>query len=170
MTDSQRAAALRACAAVYGLALAISLHDRFLRPAPAGQLPGLMTKLGYDAHASFRFAATLVILPLLFAFAARGAAAAVAAGRRWAQVTFVAACFVSLWTVSLIREPFRVAVPTAIAIAAAVALRHFNAEFTRRDVVLIPAGAALWLAVTDISDLGLIRRSSLLSAESWPYG
>ena len=155
MTDSQRAAALRVCAAVYGVAVAISLHDRFLRPAPPGQLPGLMTKLGYDAHASFRFAATLVILPLVFAFAARGAAAVVAAGQRWAQVTFAAACFTSLWTVTLVRDPLQVALPAAVAIGAAVVLRHFKADFTRRDAVLIPAAAALWIAITDASDLGI---------------
>ena len=155
MTDSQRAAALRACAALYGFAVAMSLHDRFLRPAPTGQLPGLMTKLGLDAAASFHFIGTLVLLPLLFAVAARGAATAVASGQRWAQVTFAAACFAALWTASLVRDPWRVALAPVLAIAVAIALRHFAAQFTRRDVVLLPAGAALLIAVTDVSDLAV---------------
>ena len=155
MTDVQRAAALRACAALYGFAIASALHDRFLRPAPPGQLPGLMTRLGYDAHASFGFAATLVILPLVFAFAARGAATVLAAGQRWAQVTFAIASALALWTVTLAREPLWVALPPVAAIAAAIALRHFEARFTLRDAVLIPTGAALWLAITDVSGLGL---------------
>src|SRR5258708_17064509 len=105
MTDVQRAAALRACAALYGFAVAIALHDRFLSPAPPGQLPGLMTRLGYDAHASFRFAATLVVLPLVFAFAAPGAALLLPAGQRWAQVTFAVACAVALWAVTPLPQP-----------------------------------------------------------------
>src|SRR5258708_4598517 len=157
MIDVQRAAAIRACAALYGFAVAIALHDRFLSPAPPGQLPGLMTRLGYDAHASFRFAATLVVLPLVFAFAARSAAILLAAGQRWAKMTFAVACALALWTVTLVREPLWVALPPAVAIAAAIALRHFEARFTRRDAVLIPTGAALWLAITDVSGLGPVQ-------------
>ena len=134
MTEPQRAAALRACAALYGFAIAVSLHDRFLRPAPPGQLPGLMTKLGLDAHASLHFTTTLVLLPLLFALVSRPAAAALAAARTWAQVTFAGAAAVALWTVALIRDPFWVALPAAVAMVAAVILRHFEARFTRRDI------------------------------------
>lgn len=157
MTEPQRAAALRACAALYGFAVAISLHDRFLQPAPPTQLPGLMKHLGYDAHASFRFAATLVVLPLVFAFAARGLAAALAAARTWAQVTFAAACIAALWMVSLVRDPLWVALPPLFAIAVAFALRQRDVHFTRRDVVLIPTFAAVWLALVDATQIPFER-------------
>lgn len=157
MSESQRAAALRACAALYGLAVAISLHDRFLQPAPPGQLPGLMKTLGYDAHASFRFAMTLVVLPLVFAFAARSAATALAAGRMWAQVTFAGAAVVAIWTVGLVREPLWVALPAAVAMIAAILLRRFDAQFSRHDYVLVPTLAATWIGITDALPFGLER-------------
>lgn len=155
MTESQRAAALRACAALYGFAVAVSLYDRFLRPAPPSQLPGLMTKLGLDAHASFHFTATLVLLPLLFALVSRPATAALATGRTWAQVTFAGAAIVALWTVALVRDPFCVALPAATAMVTAVLLRHFEARFTRRDIVLVPVLAAVTIALIDATPLGL---------------
>jgi hypothetical protein len=169
MTEPQRAAALRACTALYGLAVAISLHDRFLDPAPAGQLPGIMTKLGYDAHSSFRFMATLVVLPLLFTWAARGAAQLLASSggtgapacplsaQAWARNAYALACVAALWTVTLARDPVWVALPPALVMVAAVALRSVRANFSRRDVILLPVFASVFLALNDVVPLNFER-------------
>lgn len=51
--------------AAIGLLIAIALYPVWDRPAPADQLPGLATKLGFDAHGPFRWVAGLILLPLL---------------------------------------------------------------------------------------------------------
>src|SRR5207237_194111 len=58
-------------------------------------------------------------------------------------------------TVALIRDPFWVALPAAVAMVAAVILRHFEARFTRRDIVLVPVLAAVFIALIDATPLGL---------------
>ena len=67
MTTTTRELLLRLCAALWGLAIGISLLPMWERPAPPDQLPGYMKSIGIDAHASFRFALGLMILPVLVA-------------------------------------------------------------------------------------------------------
>ncbi|HEY0142751.1 MAG TPA: hypothetical protein VGF48_17760 [Thermoanaerobaculia bacterium] len=54
-----------AALALLGLLLAIALFPVWDRPAPEGQLPGLATKLNFDAQGPFRWVAGLIVLPLL---------------------------------------------------------------------------------------------------------
>src|SRR6185369_14553498 len=77
---------LRVCTALWGLAIGVSLLPFWTRPAPSNQPPGYMTALGIDAHASFRFAVGLMLMPLLVAFITRRATALLARDdtRAWA--------------------------------------------------------------------------------------
>ncbi len=159
MSEPQRATLLRASAALYGLAAAISFHDAILRPAPPGQLPGFMTNLGYDAHSSFYFIALIVVLPIVFAVALAPIARLLARDdvERWARNTAVLACIGALWTVTLSRSPAWVILPPAAAIGAAFALRHFAAGFRRTDIGLLLTALALFIALVDITSLGVDR-------------
>ena len=40
LTPAQRAILLSVCTAVYGIAVAFATYQHWLKPAPAGQLPG----------------------------------------------------------------------------------------------------------------------------------
>ena len=68
LTPAQRSILLSVCTAVYGIAVAFSTYQHWLKPAPPGQLPGYMTSEGLNANASFRFYLTLVLLPLISAY------------------------------------------------------------------------------------------------------
>jgi hypothetical protein len=154
-----RAGVLRASAALFGFAAAVSFHDLILRPARPGQLPGFMTSIGYDAGSSFRFVTLLVILPFAFAFAMRPVARLLSGDdvKSWARNLAIFAAVAALWAVTLSRDPVLVIVPAALAIAAACLLRHFPANFRRSDVVLLPTAAAFLIALFDITDLGVDR-------------
>src|SRR5437899_1690330 len=99
MTVRARAAALRVCAALYGLAVAAALYPHFIRSAPPGQLPGLMSQLGLDAHAPFQFIATVIALVIVFTLALRPVAEVLARDdtRTWARIAAAAAMIGSLW-------------------------------------------------------------------------
>lgn len=159
MTVPFRAAALRVCAAFYGLAVAISLYPRFIRPAPPNQIPGFMTHVGLDAHAPFQFIATVIALVFLFAFALGPIAEALARdeSRPWARITAGVAMLASLWTAMLVRDLMWVAIPPALAILTAAFLRRYRAGFTRWDTILIPTALALVIAITDRSNWALDR-------------
>src|SRR6266550_5606942 len=120
-TVTQRATLLRASAALFGFAAAASFHDLLLRPAPAGQLPGFMTSLGYDAGSSFRFIGLIVLLPIVFALAMRPVADLLARDdvQRWARNAAILAPFGALWAVTLARSPLWVILPAALVITAA---------------------------------------------------
>ena len=157
MSERQRAALLRASAALYGLAVAISLHDVNLRAAPPGQLPGLMGHLGYDAASSFRFVALLIVLPILFVIVLGRVLDLLARDdvEQWARNTAGLACIVALWTAILARDPAWVGVPAAVVIAVAVELRHLPAQFRRTDVVLLPSALSAFIALSDLTSLGV---------------
>ncbi|HEX6160629.1 MAG TPA: hypothetical protein VF111_10715 [Thermoanaerobaculia bacterium] len=69
-----------AALAFLGLLVAIALYPVWDRPAPEGQLPGLATKLGFDAHGPFRWVFGLIALPLLLPLLARGKVASCGVG------------------------------------------------------------------------------------------
>jgi hypothetical protein len=143
---------LRLCAALWGLAIGISLLPFWSRPAPPAQPPGYMTSLGIDAHASFRFAVGLMLLPLLVAFLTRRAAAILARDdtRAWARNTFCAATVLALWFVLNERSPLvTIGVPLA-ALILAIVLRRFDAGFRRGDMILIPTLMAVYIALLDL--------------------
>ncbi|MEK6373101.1 MAG: hypothetical protein AABO58_10430 [Acidobacteriota bacterium] len=143
---------LRVCAALWGLAIGISLLPLWSRPAPPNQPPGYMTTLGIDAHASFRFAAGLMLLPLLVAFMTRRTTALLARDdtRAWARNTFCAATVLAIWYVLNERSPLVIVGVPLAALALAVALRRFDAGFRRGDMILIPTVAAVYIALLDL--------------------
>jgi hypothetical protein len=164
LTPSQRANLLSFCAAMYGLAIAIAAYPLWLRPAPPDQLPGYMTALHLDAHASFRFFASVVVLTLAMPFALRRVVDLLtrADTRSWARNGAAAAMVVALWYASVARDLAWTVLPGAAAIAACVAFRRMDARFSRRDAVLLPTIGTLLIALIDYTGLSVER--SLLAA------
>src|SRR5688500_8177504 len=134
---AQRHLVLRLAAAVYGLALAITLLPTFLRPAPAGQLPGAAAAAGLDARASFWFIAALIVLPLactlLLAYPIRRLADPVT--RSWAVWTACVALVASLWTALIEQNLFSSANPHLGAILAVFASGLPRASSSPRDPI-----------------------------------
>lgn len=144
---------IRLGAACWGLAVAIGLRAFWSRPAPAGQLPGLMTSLGLDAAAAPRFVLGLMILPIVVAAVIRPASRRLAAAvsHAWAWIAFLASCMASLWFVLI--EPslsWVMAIPL-LALVTTMILRRFDARFDRRDWILIPVAAAIELVLLDLT-------------------
>ncbi len=152
MTQAQRAAALRVCAALYGLAVAISMAAVWMRPAPPDQPPGFMTSIGIDATASFRVLATVVLFPFLSSLAWGRLLNRLAADdtQPWARNVAAAALLMSLWTALITRSIAWVAVPAAIVVLSCFAARRVRASFSRRDLILIPTTATVFMALMDI--------------------
>jgi len=149
---ARRELLLRVCAALWGLAIGIALLPFWTRPAPPTQPPGYMTALGVDAHASFRFAVGLMLLPLVVAFVARRAIAILARDdtRAWARNTFCAATVLAIWYVLNERSALVVIGLPLAALVLAIALRRFDAGFRRGDMILIPTVAAVYIALLDL--------------------
>lgn len=143
--------------AVWGLAIAIALISVWDRPAPPDQLPGMAKALGFDAHGPFRWAAGLMLLPILVPLLLRPVArrlAGTVGARSWAFNAALIAPLVTLWLVTVHRNVFWATVPCAIVIAACTLLRNRDLGFTRRDAVLVAAFLPTLLAIIDI-DPGL---------------
>ena len=150
--------------ALWGLAIAISLAPLTQGPAPPDQLPGLATQIGIDAHGPFRFFFTLILVTLLLPLLARPLARLLAAGEAWACNATIAACLVALWFVVLERSPFRVILPTAIAIAVFTLLRRKAMHFTRRDWILLPVFLTTLLALIDVVKDIQVQRAAIFAA------
>jgi hypothetical protein len=159
VTPSLRARLLALCAAGYGLAVAIAISPLWLRPAPPGQLPGAMTAAGLDAHASFRFFASVLLLPAIAAFALRPALLRLAANdaRSWSRNAFAGAAIAALWVSILTKSPLWVALPPLLVLAVCLPLRRTDARFRRADVILIPTFELLFMALCDCTDLSVDR-------------
>jgi hypothetical protein len=109
-----------------------------------------MTAHGLDAHGPFRFVATLALLPIVFAWAARPLIVRLARGRTWPWATTCSACLASLWLSTFAPEwPFVLA-PVVLFVPIAFAMRDVRARFTSHDVVLIPALIVAYLAALDL--------------------
>jgi hypothetical protein len=160
VTPAQRTLLLSLCTAAWGLAVAMSTYEFWLKPAPPGQLPGYMTKEGLDAHASFRFFFMLVILPIVASYAMRPVVALLsrADARTWARNAVMASLLTACWYVSVARQDVLwTAVPSLIGAVVFTLLRRADLRFTRRDLVLVPTYAAVALAVVDMGDLPVER-------------
>lgn len=164
LTPAQRANLLSFFAAVYGLAIAIGAYPLWLRPAPPGQPPGYMTSIHLDAHASFRFFASVVLLVLGVPLAARRIIDLLtrADTRAWARNGTVATVLVALWYASITRNLLWTLLPSAAAVAACVLLRRLDARFSRRDAILLPTIGAVLIALIDST--GFSVEQSLLAA------
>lgn len=161
---SRRETLLLVAFALWGLAIAISLAPLTQKPAPAGQLPGLATTIGIDAHGPFRFFALLILVTLFTPLLARPLARRLAAGEAWAANATIAATLVAFWFVLLERNPFYVIAPFAIAIAAFTLLRNVALQFTRRDWVLLPTFLTTLLAVIDVVKDIQVQRATIVAA------
>jgi hypothetical protein len=141
--------------AVWGLTIAIALITFWTRPAPAGQLPGAATALGFDAHGPFRWIAGLMLLPMLVPLALRPVARRLSAGRAWARNSVIAAVLVTLWIVTTYRHVGWAIVPCAVVVAICSFLRERDLRFTRSDAVLFPAFLTTLLGVIDVGGLSI---------------
>ena len=149
---AQRSILLRLAAAVYGLAVAITLGPRLGQPASPGQLPGAATAAGIDARDPFLLVVAAVVLPVVAALILAWPARRLAdpGAQAWAFRTGSAALFVSLWIALIEQSLFWTAVPTLLAFLAASAARGHRAAFSRRDAILVPVALSLFLALFDL--------------------
>lgn len=145
MTQTRRETLLSIAFAAWGLAVAIALASIWMRPAPAGQLPGLATRFGFDAHGPFRWIAGLMLLPIVFAVVLRPLARRIGDGFAF-RSAFVAP-LVALWFVSVNRDVWWVLIPVAIVIACSLVR---TSDLERTDAILILTFLATLLAVIDI--------------------
>ncbi|HJT18214.1 MAG TPA: hypothetical protein VJ853_12530, partial [Thermoanaerobaculia bacterium] len=127
-------------AAAYGLACAISLSTLTIGPPHPGQLPGALLLRGLDARAPMRMMLLAIVLPFVAAFA-------LTPFLRRFRANWVIA--IGLWIA--IVDPYDVAavifVPLVFAAAAFLA-RDVDFRFTRRDIILIPSGFALFASLS----------------------
>jgi hypothetical protein len=145
-----RATLVRLSAALWGLAIAISLLPSLTTPATPEQLPGLAKLLGIDAHAPMRFVIALILLPIIFAAAATPLSRAMGSARSWSRNALCIAMTSALWIATVHPDVWWTTIPIALFVIAFVALRNVDAHFTRRDVILVPAFLTLLIAFTDL--------------------
>lgn len=163
MTRQRREILLSAAFAIWGLAIAISLAAIWTRPAPPGQLPGLATKLGFDAHGPFRWMAGMIVLPILLPLLLRPVTRRLVDAEPWSFRTTLIAPLVALWFVAISRDWIWATLPFALVISVCVLLRARSLVFTRFDVVLVPTLLASFLGLLDTTSLS-IERSFLVAA------
>jgi hypothetical protein len=148
---------LRVAAAIWGLAIAISLLPIWLGPPPPGQLPGFARTMGFDAHAPMRFVLGLILIPLLWTFALRPLLTILARDDTpaWARNAFASAAVGILWFVIITRSAAWVLIAPALVLAVALAMRKVDAHFTRHDLILLPVLATVNIALLDLLPRGV---------------
>lgn len=166
LPPAQRLALLNACAAIYGVAFAAGLLPVWSGPPRPGQLPGLVTAIGIDAHAPFRFIGGMMLLPIILPLLLRPLLRRLAADetRTWARNAAAFAMLAPLWFVIIRRDPWWTSLPTAIALLILVACRRFDARFTRWDALLIPTFSVLFLGGNDAFWVDLERLTMCAAA------
>jgi len=160
LTPQQRAILLSICTAVYGIAVAFSTYQHWLKPAPPDQLPGYMTSEKLNANASFRFYFTLVILPILATLLFRPVVERLTRPdtRAWARNAFAWALLTAPWYVSVARgDVLWTALPGLIAAILFTFLRRVDIDFSRRDTILLPTFVAVLLGIIDMTNLPVER-------------
>jgi len=143
---------LRAAAAIWGFAIAISLLPIWLGPPAPGQLPGYATSMGFDARAPTRFMLGLMVIPLLWTFALRPLLTILGRDdtRAWARNAFVSAVVGILWFVVLTHSLAWVLIAPALVLAVVLTMRKVDAHFARHDLILLPVLATVNLALLDL--------------------
>lgn len=167
LTPAQRSIVLSVCTAVYGLAVAFSTYQHWLKPAPAGQLPGYMTNEGLNANASFRFYFTLVVLPVLSTLLFRPVVERLARAdtRAWARNGFAWALLTAPWYLSVARQDILwTALPGLIAGLLFTLLRRVDVHFSRQDAILLPTFAAVLIGLVDMTKLPVERAMPIAAA------
>jgi hypothetical protein len=150
--NARRDLVLRAAAAVWGFAIAISLLPIWLGPPTADQLPGYAKMTGFDSRAPLRFVLGLVLIPLLWTLALRPLLTILARDdtRAWARNAFLSAAAAALWFVIISRDLTWVLVVPALVLAFCLAMRRVAADFSRYDLILLPVLATVYLALLDL--------------------
>jgi hypothetical protein len=148
---------LRAAAAIWGFAIAISLLPLWSGPPQPGQLPGYAKVMGLDARAPMRFILGLILIPLLWTFALRPLLAILARDdtRAWARNAFASAAVGILWFVIITHSLAWVLIAPALVLAVALAMRRTDARFSRHDLILLPVLATVNLALLDLLPRGV---------------
>ncbi|HYM60310.1 MAG TPA: hypothetical protein VEZ11_05395, partial [Thermoanaerobaculia bacterium] len=151
-TAGLREALLSLCAAIWGLAIAIALLPYWMRPAPPGQIPGFLTLAGLDAHAPFRFVASLIILPIALPLLLRAVIRRFARDdtRDWVRIAAGVAMIEPLWFVLLSSNLAWVILAPALVTGVLFALRRFEAKFSRHDVLLVASISPFYFALLDL--------------------
>ena len=159
LPPAQRLALLNACAAIYGLSIAFALLPFWYGSAQPGQLPGLATAIGMNAHAPFRFVAGLIILPIVLPLLLRPLLQRLSddTARTWAGNLAAFGMLAAFWMVVIRRDVWWTVVPSLIAVIVAFVLRRFEARFTRWDAMLIPTFSMLFIAGNDALHFDLER-------------
>lgn len=149
MTASRRELLLSAAFALWGLAIAIALISVWDRPAPAGQLPGVATALGFDAHGPFRWIGGLMLLPILLPALLRPLTRRLSVGRAWPMGAVIGSILVTLWLVTISRDVLWAILVVAIVLVLATLLRDRDLDWSRGDAVLFPVFLTAWLGLFD---------------------
>jgi hypothetical protein len=152
LTPARREMLLRLAAAAFGMALAVSMLSLWARPAPAGQAAGYMTAANLDAHGPMRFILTLIGFPFAAAFAFGPLARRMAGDevQAWARNAFYGAVLITLWLAAWVDRPLLVSLPVVLLLPVCFLLRHFDAQFSRRDVILLPTILTTYFSLLDV--------------------
>ena len=155
---------LRVAAATWGFAVAVALLPHWIRPARPGQPPGFATSINLDANAPVYFIAALILLPIVASFLLRPILRRFDDAQPWAQIAAAMWMFAALWLALIDQNVTWTIVPTALALVACFALRRFDAQFTRRDVILLPTTLTVFLALIDVAPFLSIEKQFLVAA------
>lgn len=167
LTPAQRTAALSICSAAYGFAIGIATFPIWIRPATPDQLPGFLKSHELDAHISFRFFGALVALTILTPIVLRPIVNVFTRPdtRPWARNGAASAMLTALWYSIVSHSVSWTLIPTGAAILVFMLLRRVDMHFTRRDAVLFPSFAAVWMAILDLTPLS-VENGIMLAAGS----
>lgn len=150
--------------AVWGLCIAIAMSSVLRGPAPPGQAVSAATLANIDARSSMRWMLCLLLFPIAVPAILRPVSRRLAAGRAWARNVVLVAPLVTLWLISVQQSVVWAIVPCGLVVLACVLLRERDVQFTRRDVVLVPALLAAAVALVDIAPHLIAHEHVLLAA------
>lgn len=139
-------------AAAWGLAVALSLAVRFVRPAPPGQPVGFLSAQGLDASAAFQFLPILVALPLVGAVVGRWLFTRVFAGEiRDGAIVFAAVSLISgLWLAGLQGPTTAVILLPLVGVGLATSIRTRSVGWSVEDLILLPVSLAVLFSLLDL--------------------
>ena len=149
-----RVAWLTAAAVLWGIGAGVSIATLWIVEPHPGQLPGAMLSLGFDSRAPVRvlfsliagtFGGAWVFQPLIRRIVHDSSS------RSWAIIATGSALASGLWlALADPYDPILVLFVPPAAAAACLLARRFDADFTPRDIILIPTGLTILAAVAAI--------------------
>lgn len=139
---------------VWGFAIAIAMITVWRKPAPPDQMMGLAKTMNLDAAGPMRWMLGLMLLPLIVPLVMRPITRLLVDAEPWARNTAMIAPIVQLWLVTAAMSVDR-ALPCGIVILLCALFRRRVMQFTRIDVVLVPAFLTTLIALVDITQLSI---------------